>query len=139
MLKIKVLACWQTRTNAVILYDSVPADFLEKVVNTKTDEILYYKVSLAPRPPQQILLKGTRQVQREDSHQRRTSTERPVAYEGKTGLKIDFRIQGNPHAAVEQEDDWIREIRRPVRQVKNHSNKYALIADLQKQMHVQSL
>ena len=46
--------------------------------------------------------------------------------------KIDFRIQGIPHAAVEQEeDDGIRLIRRLVHQVKNHPNKDALIADLQ--------
>ena len=55
-----------------------------------------------------------------------------MADEGKTELKIDFRLQGVPHVAVQQEDDRIREIRWPVRQVKNHQNKDALFADLQK-------
>ena len=87
-------AFWQNRSNAVILHDSVPADSLEKVVNTKTGEILYQKASLSPRP-----------VQREDYHQRGTSTGRPVADEGKMELQIDSRIQGISHAAVEQEQD----------------------------------
>ena len=54
-----------------------------------------------------------------------------MADEGKMELQIDFRIPGIPHAAVEQEDDRIREIRRQVRQVKSHPKKDALISDLQ--------
>ena len=46
--------------------------------------------------------------------------------------KIDFRIQGIPRAAVEQdEDNRTRLIRRLLRQFKNHPNKDALITDLQ--------
>ena len=60
-------------------------------------------------------------------------TGRPVADEGKTEPKIDFRIQGVPRAAVEQrEDHRMRVMRKPVRQVKNHPNKDPLIADLQR-------
>ena len=58
---------------------------LKEWCNTKTEEILYQKVSLSPRPPPKIILKDTWQVQREDSHQRRTGAARPVADEGKTG------------------------------------------------------
>ena len=43
--------------------------------------------------------------------------------------RIDFRIRGISHAAVAQEED--RRTRSLVHQVKNHSNKDALIADLQ--------
>ena len=96
----------------------------------KTEEILYQKVSLTPRPPSKNILKDTWQVQREDSHQRGTVTGRLVADEGKMGPKIDFRVQGFPHAAVVQEDERTRGIRRLVHQVKNHPNKGALIAEL---------
>ena len=44
--------------NASIFYDSVPADCLEKVVNTRTEQILCHKVSLTPRAPPEIILKG---------------------------------------------------------------------------------
>ena len=43
------LAFWQTRSNAIVLHDSIPADCVERVVNTKTEETLYQKVSLFPR------------------------------------------------------------------------------------------
>ena len=55
-----------------------------------------------------------------------------AADEGKTELKIDFRTKDIPHAAFEQEDERIRETRRLVHQVKNHSSNDALIEDLQK-------
>ena len=46
--------------------------------------------------------------------------------------KIDVRIQGLSHAAVEQdEDSRTRLIEIQVHQVKNHPNKDALIAELQ--------
>ena len=77
-------------------HDSVPADSVERVVDTKTEMIRCQKVFLSPRPPPKSMLKDTWQVQREDSQ-----------------------------AAVEQEDDRIRSIRRLVHQVKNHPNKDA--------------
>ena len=44
--------------------------------------------------------------------------------------KVDFRIQGKPNAAVQQEDDVRRQlISNLVYQMQNHRNKDALIAD----------
>ena len=48
-----------------------------------------------------------------------------VADEEKTELEIDFRIQGIPQAAVEQEDERTRGIERLVHLIKNHSNQSA--------------
>ena len=56
------LEFWQTRSNAIIFYDPAPADCIEKVVNTKTKQILY-QIAL---PPPKITLKDTWQVQRGD-------------------------------------------------------------------------
>ena len=66
------------------------ADCIERVVNTKTKEILYQKVSLSPRPPPKLILKEAWQVQRDDSHQRGTVTGKPVADEEQQELKIDY-------------------------------------------------
>ena len=49
----KGLKLWKTCCNASILYDPVPADCIERMVNTKTKEILYQKAS-TPRPPSKI-------------------------------------------------------------------------------------
>ena len=101
----KGLLFWQTRSDAIIFYNSVPADCVETVVKTQTTEILYKKVSLSPRPPPKIILKEARQAQRDDSHQRDTGMVKPVAEEEKRELKIDLRVQGIPQAAVEQESE----------------------------------
>ena len=100
-------------------------------MNTRTEEILYQKTHSSPRLPPKVNLKGARQVQHEDHH-RGTNSRQPVADEGKMELKIDFRIQGASHAAVEEEEDnRTRLIKSLVHQVKNHPNKDALTADLQ--------
>ena len=78
---------------------------LKKWCEPKTEEILYQKASLSPRPPPKIILKDAWQVQHENYHQRGTNTGRPVADEGKMEPNIDFRIQGIPHPAVEPEED----------------------------------
>ena len=61
----KGLAFWQTRSNALILENSVPADCVEKVVNNMTEEILCQKIRLLPRLPLKVILKSVWQVQRE--------------------------------------------------------------------------
>ena len=47
-------AAYWIQSNAIIFHDLVPADCLEKVVNTKTEESLYQKASLSPRPPPKL-------------------------------------------------------------------------------------
>ena len=46
------------RSKAIILDNSVPADCLEKVVHTKTDEILNEKIHLSPRLAPKVVLRG---------------------------------------------------------------------------------
>ena len=111
------LNIWQTRSYAIILYDSVPADCIERVVNTKTkEEVLYQKASLSPRLPPKIILKDAWQVQRDGSHQHGTGTGKLVADEEEKELKIDEVI---PQPAV-------------AHMIELHSNKSALIKDLLK-------
>ena len=50
----KGLKFYQTRSNAVILYDALPAYCISKVVAMKSEEIIYQKVHVSPRPPPTI-------------------------------------------------------------------------------------
>ena len=50
----KGLKFFQTRSNAVILYDSLPAYRISKAIVVKSEEIIYQKVYLSPRPPPTI-------------------------------------------------------------------------------------
>ena len=83
---------WHTRSHAIILYDSVPMDFNEKVGDT----ILYQRVP-TPRPAPKIVLKNAWQVE----HGKQTSSEQTCA-EGDL-FKINLRVQGVPQNAVLQD------------------------------------
>ena len=52
----KGLKFYQTRSNAVILYDTLPAYCIPKVVVMESTEIIYEKVYASPRPPPKISL-----------------------------------------------------------------------------------
>ena len=50
----KGLKFYQTRSNAVILYDTLPAFCISKAIVIKSEEIINQKVYLSPRPPPTI-------------------------------------------------------------------------------------
>ena len=45
---------YQTRSNAIILYDTLPACCITKVIRMETGELIYEKVYASPRPPPKI-------------------------------------------------------------------------------------
>ena len=53
----KELTFYQTRSNAIILRETLPAHCIPKVVKLKTGEVLYEKVYMSSRPPPKISLK----------------------------------------------------------------------------------
>ena len=53
----KGLTFCQTRSNAIILQETLPAYCIPKVVKLKTGEVLYEKVCMSPRPPPKISLR----------------------------------------------------------------------------------
>ena len=52
----KGLTFYQTRSNAIILQETLPAYCIPKVVRLKTGEVLYEEVFMSPRPPPKISL-----------------------------------------------------------------------------------
>ena len=53
----KGLKFYQTRSNAIILYNTLPAYCIPKVVRMETGEIIYETVYESPRPPPKISLR----------------------------------------------------------------------------------
>ena len=53
----KELKFYQTRSNAIILYDTLPAYCIPKVVVMESGEIIYVRVYMSPRPPPKIFSK----------------------------------------------------------------------------------
>ena len=90
----KGLNFYQTRSNAIILYDTLPAYCIPKAIMMGTGEIIYEKVYASPRPPPKISFKdnwmkeldsevagsskGSQQVQLKPKNQL-SRTERPVS------------------------------------------------------------
>ena len=53
----KGLKFYQTRPNAIILHETLPAYCIPKVVPMETGEVIYEKVFASPRPPPKFFLK----------------------------------------------------------------------------------
>ena len=53
----KGLKFYQTRSNAIILQETLPAYCIPKVVRMETGKVIYEKVCVSPRPPPKISLK----------------------------------------------------------------------------------
>ena len=53
----KGLKFYQTRSNAIILFDTLPAYCIPKVVRMETGEVIYEKVHASPRTPPKISFK----------------------------------------------------------------------------------
>ena len=53
----KGLTFYQTRSNAIVLQETLPAYCVPKVVWMETGEVIYEKVYMSPRPPPKVSLK----------------------------------------------------------------------------------
>ena len=68
----KGLKFYQTRSNAIILQETLPAYCIPKVVRIKTGEVLYEKVFMSLRPPTKISFKHERKRELGSEHAQRS-------------------------------------------------------------------
>ena len=121
---------WNTRSNAIILFDSVPADCVERVVNNKTKEILCQKASTLRTPPK-IILKGAWQVQRADSHQHVPALGNQLRTRKRKSLRLISESKV-PQTAVDQDEERTRRINRLAHMIKLQTKEKAQIKDRQR-------
>ena len=114
---------YQTRSNAIVLYNTFPAICLEKVVYMKSGEELCSNVCQSPRLSRKAVLTPNLHHGRQDlsnlegrisaDHQSKESEEygetRSQEVEETRSGNIDFRIQGPPHSTVQKENDVRKE------------------------------
>ena len=114
----KGLKFYQTRSNAIIHHDTLPAYCIPKAVRMETGEIIYEKVYGSPRPPPKVSLRhdwmkelGSEVARQAEVNQQTQPnpnpiyrTGRPVVIGQPTGsstpfeeVNIDFRVSGLPH------------------------------------------
>ena len=155
----KGLKFYQTRSNAIILHETVPAYCIPKVVRMETGEVIDEKVYALPRLPPKSSLKHdwmkelgsevARQAEGKVARQAKSfrstppnpnrnhdRTVRPVVYRQPVGssstfneVDIDFRVSGLPHAVVNQAVN--SRDRELVKKIENHPHRQDLSADQQ--------
>ena len=77
---------YQTRSKAIILYDTLPAYCIPKAIMMETGEIIYEKVYASPRPPPKIFFNDNWMKElgsqvaggSEDSQQTQPKTKHPI-------------------------------------------------------------
>ena len=155
----KGLKFYQTRSNAIILHETLPACCIPKVVRMEIGDVIYEKVYASPRPPPKISLKYdwkielgsevARQPDGEVVQQSKSSqssqpnpnpdhdrTEKPVVcrdanheHSMLNEIDIDFRVPGLPHSVVKQAENY--RARELVKKIENHPHRQSLQRDLQ--------
>ena len=100
------LQFYQTRSNAVILYDTLPAEFIEKAVCMKTKEELYQRESERPR----VVLRANSQCESQDllGQEARSSwqTQSETQSFRENGCNIvDYRIPGISLSTIQEQDE----------------------------------
>ena len=136
----KGLQFYETRSNAIIYYNILPAMCIEKVVVVKSGEELYSKTYQSLTEPQRIVLKPNLHYGRQDitSSDARTSFDHSSkhkencdggTYKETCRGEIDFRIQGLLHWAV-QEHYHIRKkaVQKLIHQFETNPNRETYIA-----------
>ena len=108
----KGLKFYQTRSNAIILYDTLPAYCIPKVVRMETGEVKNEKVFASPRPPPKISLKhdwrkefGSEVAQRPEgqvvqkSQCSQSNQPKPNPYHDRKGTPVVCRDAGHAQGA----------------------------------------
>ena len=133
----KGLLFYQTRSHAVVLYDTLPAVCMEKLVRMNTKDELFQKVRLTPRVPR-VVLKSNSQIGLQDQQEQdaRTSCDQPSGSKllWETGSNtVDYRIPGVLLSAVEQQDTHRKHtIKQLIEKFENHPTKESFIQDFRR-------
>ena len=102
------MQCYQTRSHAIVLYNTVPAVCIEKAVCMKTKEELHQKVRLTLRFSRVVLKANSHSGQQDQRDQDARSSWDPPneskSYRETWNNAVDNRIPGTPISTVEQQD-----------------------------------
>ena len=128
------LQFYQTRSHAIVPYNTLPVICIEKAVRMKTKEEGYLKVCLTPRLPRAVLKPNSRSSQQDQQEQdARSSCVHPCGSKGSGETwcnNVDNRIPGIPHSAVEQQDTNRRDtVKKLIQHFESHPNKESILQD----------
>ena len=122
------LQFYQTRSHAIVLYNTLPAVCIEKAVCMKTQEELYQKVRLSPRVPRVVLKANSHSGQQHQRDQDARSSWDPPSesksYRETWNNAVDYRIPG-----ITPFDSRAADYKTP-KQGQSHQHKESFLQDL---------
>ena len=128
------LQFYQTRSHAVVLYDTLPAACIEKAVCMKTTDELYQKVRLTPRVPRVVLKSNSQHGLQDPQNQDARSSWEPStdsnSYGETRNRTVDHRKAGVPLSVEPQKTIRENKVKRLIEKFEKHKNKSSLIQDL---------
>ena len=126
------LQFYQTRSPAVTLYDTLPAEFIEKAVCMKTEEQLYQRESARPR----VVLRANSQCGLQDlpRQEARSSWETQSDAQSfrETGCNIvDYRVPGISLSTAQQQDEQRQHtVAKLTEKFESHQHKEQFLKDV---------
>ena len=125
----------QTRSHAVVLYNTLPAACIEKAACIKTSDELYQNVRLTPRVPRAVLKSNSQYGQRDPRSQEARSSWDPScdskSYGETCSNIVGYRISGVPLSAVEQQNATREnKVKKLIEKFENHQHKESFLQDL---------
>ena len=133
----KGIQFYQTRSHAIVLFNTLLAICFEKAVSMKTKEEQYHKGYQSLRLPRIILKPNSRSGQQDQHEQeaRKSSDHQRVSgsYGETRSGNVDFRIPGIPHSITVQQQDTNRKetVKKLIQLFENHPNKESFPAGLE--------
>ena len=129
------LQFYQTRSHAVVLYDTLAVACIERAVCMKTTDELCQKVCLTPRAPRVVLKLNSQHGLQDPQNQGARSSWEPSrdlnSYGEACNRTVDHRTAGVPLSAVEPRNTTREnKVERLIEKSENHQNKNSLIQDL---------
>ena len=126
------LQFYQTRSNAVVLYDTMLVEFIEKAICMKTEEQLYQRASARPR----VVLRANSQCILQDlpRQEARSSWETQSDAQSfrETGCNIvDYRVPGISFSTVQQQDEQRQHaVAKLIEKFESHQHKEQFLQDM---------
>ena len=126
------LQFYQTRSHAVVLFNTLPTACIEKAICMKTQEELYQKIRLTPRVPRAVLKsnsqKGLQDPQNQDARSSWEPSSDSKSYGEICNNTVDHRILGVPLSAAEQQNTTCEnKVKRLIEKFENHKLKESFI------------
>ena len=124
-----------TRSHAVVLYNTLFAACVEKAVCMNTTDELHQKVRLTPRVPRVVLKSNSQYGQQDPQNQDARSSLEPLSDSKSYGEicnnTVDHRISGVLLSAVAQQNTTREnKVKRLIEKFENHTHKESFTRDL---------